>query len=248
MTFEVVGVLLAGVAAGSINAVVGSGSLVTFPTLLAFGLPPLTATVSNTVGLAPGSLSGAWGYRRELSGQRNRLIKLGIGSVLGAVAGVVLLLRLPASAFETIVPALVGLGVVLVVTQPWIAAKVAHRRSAAHYGGPVVWALVLLTGVYGGYFAAAQGVLLTAILGVGLNEPLQRVNAAKNVLVSTVNVVAATGYMIFADVSWVHVLLLAVGSVIGGQLGAFVGRRLPQWVLRAVIATIGVAAMVGLLL
>ena len=245
--FEVVGVLSAGVAAGAVNAVVGSGTLITFPTLLAFGLPPLTATVSNTVGLAPGSLSGAWGYRRELAGQRQRLIRLGSASVLGAIGGVLLLLQLPASAFETIVPVLVSLGIVLVLAQPWISKKVAHRRSGRAHGGPVVWGLVGLTGVYGGYFAAAQGVVLTAILGIGLDESLQRVNAAKNVLVSLVNVVAALAYISFAPVSWTHIGLLAVGSVLGGQLGALVGRRLPPWLLRGVIAVVGAIAVVILL-
>lgn len=233
-------------AAGTINAVVGSGTLITFPTLLAFGLPPLTATVSNTVGLAPGNFSGAWGYRRELAGQRSRLIRLGTGSVLGAIVGVNLLLQLPASAFDAIVPALVGLAVLLVLLQPWIAARVVRRRSA-HHGAWWVRVLVFLTGVYGGYFAAAQGVLLTGILGIGLDETLQRINAAKNVLVGLVNTVAALGYILLADISWAHTGLIAAGSVLGGVLGAKVGRRLPPAVLRAVIAVVGLTALVQLL-
>lgn len=235
-------------AAGSINAVVGSGTLITFPTLLAFGLPPLTATVSNTVGLAPGNFSGAWGYRRELAGQRSRLLRLGIGSVLGAIVGVNLLLQLPASAFNTIVPVLVGLAVLLVLLQPWIAGLVAQRRAGHPHGGRLVRILVFLTGVYGGYFAAAQGVLLTGILGIGLaDETLQRINAAKNVLVGLVNTVAALGYIVLADISWAHTGLIAAGSLLGGLLGAKVGRRLPPMALRAVIVVVGLTALVQLL-
>lgn len=244
---EIAAVFLAGMAAGTINAVVGSGTLVTFPTLLAFGVPPITATVTNTVGLVPGNFSGAWGYRRELKGQRSRLIQLGIGSVLGAIVGVNLLLQLPEDAFHAIVPALVSLAVVLVILQPWIAKKVAHRRSTSQHGGWLVRFLVFLTGVYGGYFAAAQGVMLTAILGVGLDETLQRINAAKNVLVGMVNTVAAIGYIILADVSWPHAGLIALGSIIGGQIGSKVGRKLPPNVLRGVIVVVGVAALVQLL-
>ena len=203
--WEVLAVFAAGVAAGTINAVVGSGTLITFPTLLAFGVPPVTANVSNTVGLAPGSAAAAWGYRRELAGQRGRLVRLGIGSVLGAVTGAVLLLLLPAEAFDMIVPVLVGIGCVLVVLQPWISRQMAARRSEPvarrhHHGGWWTVLLVYLAGVYGGYFGAAQGVLLIAILGLGLDETLQRVNAAKNVLAGLVNAVAAVLFIVVADV------------------------------------------------
>jgi uncharacterized membrane protein YfcA len=245
--FEYIAVFLAGVGAGTINAVVGSGTLITFPTLVAFGLPPVTATISNTVGLAPGAISGAWGYRRELVGQKSRLIRLGSASVIGALIGVALLLGLPDSAFHAIVPVLVGLGCVLVIIQPWLSRKVAHRRSQKQHGGGAVWTFVGLAGIYGGYFAAAQGVLLTGILGIGLNESLQRVNAAKNVLTSLVNTVAAVCFMIVADVSWVHAGLIALGSVVGGQVGAHVGRRLPPLLLRAIIVTVGVIAIYMLL-
>jgi uncharacterized protein len=244
--WEIVAVLLAGMAAGTINAVVGSGTLVTFPTLLAFGVPPITATVTNTVGLVAGNFSGAWGYRRELAGQKSRLIQLGIGSVLGAIIGVNLLLQLPDDAFHAIVPVLVSLALVLVILQPWIAKKVAHRRSSHHHGGWLVRILVFLTGIYGGYFAAAQGVMLTAIMGVGLDETLQRINAAKNVLVGIVNTVAAIGYIVLADVSWAHAGLIAAGSLIGGQIGSKVGRKLAANVLRGIIVVVGVTAVVQL--
>ena len=241
-------VLLAGVAAGTINTVVGSGTLVTFPTLLAIGLPPVTANVSNTVGLVPGSVSGSIGYRRELAGQRGRLLRLGTASFLGGVAGAALLLVLPAEAFDAIVPVLIGLGCVLVVLQPRISARLAARAEATGrevhpHGAGWVWTLVLLAGVYGGYFGAAQGVLLMAILGVGLQESMQRNNATKNVLALLVNLVAALVFIAVAEVDWAAAGLIAVGSVVGGQIGATVGRRLPQAVLRAVIVLVGVAAI-----
>jgi uncharacterized protein len=245
---EMTAVLLAGVAAGTINTVVGSGTLVTFPTLLAIGVPPVTANVSNTLGLVPGSLSGAIGYRRELAGQRGRLIRLGAGSVLGGVAGAVLLLVLPADAFNAIVPVLIALGCLLVVVQPAISRRVAARAEARgvtrpEHGAVWVWVLVLLAGVYGGYFGAAQGVLLMAILGVGLTETMQRNNATKNVLAMLVNLVAAVVFVFVADIDWAVAGLIAVGSVIGGQIGATVGRRLPAWALRAFIVLVGVAAI-----
>jgi uncharacterized protein len=244
-------VLLAGVAAGTINTVVGSGTLITFPTLLAFGVPPVTANVSNTIGLVPGSVSGAIGYRRELVGQRARLIRLASASLLGGVVGAVLLLALPEEAFSAIVPVLIGLGCLLVVLQPTISRRVALRREGrgtVHEHGPLwVWVLVFATGVYGGYFGAAQGVLLMAVMGIGIQETLQRLNAVKNVLAGLVNGVAAVIFMAVAEVDWVVAALIAVGSVVGGQVGATVGRRLPPLALRIVIVLVGVAALTAFL-
>ena len=248
---EVVAILLAGVAAGTINTVVGSGTLITFPTLLAFGVPPVTANVSNTIGLVPGSVSGAIGYRRELSGQRSRLLTLGAASLLGGTGGAVLLLVLPASAFDAIVPALIGLGVLLVVLGPSISRRVAaraeRRGGLPDHGAWWVWPTVALAGVYGGYFGAAQGVLLMAILGIGVADSLQRHNATKNVLAGLVNAVAAVIFIVVAEVDWPVVGLIAAGSILGGQLGATVGRRLPPNVLRAVIVAVGATALVAFL-
>jgi len=240
-------VFLAGIAAGTINTVVGSGTLITFPTLLAIGVPPVTANVSNTVGLVPGSLSGAIGYRRELEGQRSRLIRLGSASLLGGITGAVLLLALPAAAFDAIVPALIGIGCVLVIFQPAIGRRVAARAEARgrvhEHGALWVWGLVYLTGVYGGYFGAAQGVLLMAVMGIGIQETLQRLNGTKNVLALLVNAVAALVFIVVADVDWVVAGLIALGAVAGGQIGASVGRRLPSLALRIFIVVVGVAAL-----
>ncbi|MGY2874731.1 uncharacterized protein ACVW00_001921 [Marmoricola sp. URHA0025 HA25] len=248
---EAIAVLLAGVAAGTINTVVGSGTLITFPALLAVGLSPVTANVSNTVGLVFGSVSGAWGYRAELAGQRSRLVRLASASLIGGLAGGVLLLVLPSSAFDAIVPVLIGLGLVLVVLGPRISAKVAARAEARgglpHHGAAWVWPAVGGAGVYGGYFGAAQGVLLMAILGIGVDDTLQRHNATKNVLAAIVNGVAAILFVVVAHVDWRAAGLVAVGSIVGGQLGATVGRRLSPGFLRALIVVVGVAALVSFL-
>jgi uncharacterized protein len=250
--FEIVAILLAGVGAGTINAVVGSGTLITFPTLLAFGVPPVTANVSNTIGLVPGSLSGAYGYRRELAGQRSRVIRLASASAIGGVLGAVLLLVLPEDAFAAIVPVLIVLGLVLVVLQPRISAAVARRHERLgglpELGAWWVWPLVLLTGVYGGYFGAAQGVLLMAVLGIGVQETLQRLNGVKNILAAIVNAISGLIFALVADVDWTIVLLIGIGSVIGGQLGATVGRRLPPLGLRIAIVCVGTVALVVFLL
>jgi uncharacterized membrane protein YfcA len=250
--FEIVAILLAGMAAGTINTVVGSGTLITFPTLLAFGIPPVTANVSNTIGLVPGSVSGAIGYRRELVGQRSRVLRLSVASLIGGTVGAVLLLVLPEDAFTAIVPALIVLGLVLVVCQPRISAWVAKRHEATggmpHHGTWWVWPGVLTTGVYGGYFGAAQGVLLMAVLGTGVDESLQRLNGIKNILAAIVNAVAGLIFAIVADVDWWVVLLIGIGSVIGGQIGATVGRRLPPLGLRIAIVCVGTVALVVFLL
>lgn len=245
---EQVVVFVAGMAAGAINAVVGSGTLITFPVLLAVGFSPVVANVSNTVGLAPGSASAAYGYRRELSGQGARLVRLGTASLSGGITGAVLLLVLPAGAFKAIVPALIALACVLVMIQPALTRRLRRLSGPppAH-GGRWLLAGVYGAGIYGGYFGAAQGVLLIAILGLGLHEDLQRINAAKNVLAAVVNLVAALVFVASAEVAWRPALLIAAGSVLGGQIGATVGRRLPPVVLRGFIVLIGIAAMVKLL-
>ena len=243
---EALAIVAAGVAAGAINTVVGSGTLITFPVLIALGYQPLVANVSNNVGLVPGSVSGTIGYRRELSGQRRRVLALAPFSVLGALVGAGLLLVLPASAFDAIVPALIALALVLVVLQPRLEAALAHRRSQSEHGGPALRGLVGATGVYGGYFGAAQGILLMSLLGIGLSDHLQRLNALKNLLAGLVNLTAGIVFVIAADVNWGVAALIAAGSVVGGALGARYGRRLPPDALRALIVVVGITAIVRL--
>ncbi len=245
---EAVVVVAVGLAAGTINTIVGSGSLITFPTLLALGYPPVVANVSNTVGLVPGSISGAVGYRRELVGQRGRIVRFGAASVAGGITGAFLLLALPASSFQRIVPFLILLAVVLVIVQPRVSRTLAARRSAGEAHELPLLVTVYLTGIYGGYFGAAQGVILIALLGIFLTDDIQRLNALKNVLASLVNLVAAILFIVAAHVEWPVAALLAVGSITGGQLGAIVGRRLSPLVLRGVIVLVGTVVAIRLLL
>jgi uncharacterized protein len=245
---DTAGVLLAGVAAGTINTVVGSGTLVTFPALLAVGLPPVTANVTNTVGLVPGSVAGAWGYRTELAGQGRRLRWLGAVSVLGALVGAMLLLRLPAGAFRAIVPVLIVVACVLVVIQPWLARRAARRHEGRlRTGGPLLSTGVFGSGIYGGYFGAAQGVLLIGLMGSLLDEDLQRVNGAKNVLAGVVNLTAGVVFAATAHVWWGTAALVAAGATLGGVIGARIGRRLPPVALRGIVVAVGIVAIVRLL-
>jgi uncharacterized protein len=252
--WEMLAVVAAGFAAGGINAVVGSGTLVSFPVLLAVGLPPVPATISNSLGLIAGNLSGSIGYRRELRGQRRLLLRLVPASVLGALTGAFLLLHLPASTFEAIVPILIGVAVLLVALQPQLQRRLAAgpsditapRVRGARLAG--LFAGAYATGTYGGYFAASQGVLQIGIFGLLLHESLQRLNALKNVLTLTVNTVAAGAYVVVATdrVDWEAAGLLAAGSLVGGAISARYGRRLPSGVLRTAIVVLGVVAIVVL--
>ncbi|TDD55745.1 sulfite exporter TauE/SafE family protein [Nonomuraea terrae] len=245
--WELAAVCAAGVVAGAINAVVGSGSLITFPTLVALGVDPVTANVSNSVGLVPGSFTAAYGYRAELAGQRERLLRLGMASALGSLIGGILLLLLDPGVFEVVVVVLIALACVLVMAQPRLNVWVAARRRDPHpHGGAELWLGVLLAGVYGGYFGAAQGVLLIGLLGVFLDDGLHRVNAAKNVLALLVNAVAAALFILVADVDWQAVAGVALGAVAGGFVGARLGRRIPAPILRAVIVFVGIAAIIVL--
>jgi uncharacterized membrane protein YfcA len=251
--WEMVAVAAAGFAAGGINAVVGSGTLVTFPVLLAVGLPPVSATISNSLGLIAGNLTGSLGYRRELRGQRRVLLTLLPASILGALTGAFLLLHLPASTFEAIVPVLIGLAVVLVAVQPWLQRLLARRRAGdaepeTGLGPGRLTGLLTAayaTGTYGGYFAASQGVLQIGTFGLLLREPLQRLNALKNVLVLAVNTVAAGAYVVVATdrIDWRAAALIAAGSLLGGYTGARLGRRLSPTVLRTAIVVLGVVAI-----
>lgn len=250
--WELLLVALAGSGAGLINAVVGTGTLITFPTLLALGVPPVLANVSNSIGLAPGSLSAALASKPDLVGQRARIIRYGIASLLGSIVGAVLLLWLPPSAFQAIVPVLIGVGCVLVIIGPWLTGRIAARRErlgvteVSEVGPPWLFVAIIFTGMYGGYFGAAQGVLVMAIMGVAVAETLPRINGLKNVLVMIANAVAGIVFVLISEVDWWIVLALAVGSVLGAQVGARIGRKLPPIVYRVVIVTVGVAAIIAL--
>ncbi len=241
-------IIAAGLVAGTMNTVVGAGSLITFPTLLALGYAPVTANVSNTVGIVFGSISGAVGYRRELRGQRRRVLVLGSASLTGGIVGGVLLLTLPSSVFRDVIPILILVACGLVIVQPRLSTWVASRRTKhVEHGGVELYIGVFLTGIYGGYFGAAQGVILLALLGIFIVDDLQRLNGVKNVLAMIANGVAAIVFVFAAHVVWEVAALIAVGSVVGAQFGAHYGRRLPTPVLRVVIVVVGVVAAVRLL-
>ena len=240
-------ITLAGMAAGMINTVVGSGSLITFPTLIALGYPPVLANVSNNIGLVPGALSGVIGYRRELKGQRARLMKLVPASLVGGLAGSILLLELPSKVFTRVVIVLILIALALVIFQPRLARWLSARgHSRADVTTPLI-IFVGAAGIYGGYFGAAQGILLIAALNIFLADDLQRLNATKNVLAMSVNLLASVTFIIATEVNWTIVACIAAGSVVGGQLGATVGRKLDPRVLRGVIVVVGLSALIRLL-
>ncbi len=255
--WEAAAILAAGLGAGAINTVVGSGSLITFPTLLSLGVAAVPANVSNTLGLVFGGFSATWAYRRELGANASMLSRLAPASFVGAIGGALLLLLLPESAFGLIVPILVGGALLLVAVQPRLAARVATTHPAAPEvatsavdlearPGPFATAGVGLTGVYGGYFGAAQGVILIGLLGATVNRPLQQINAIKNLLATLTNLVAAAVFLVLASdrVEWAVVALIAAGSIVGGVIGGRLGRAMSPGVLRAVVLVVGVAALV----
>jgi uncharacterized membrane protein YfcA len=239
---EALAIVGAGAVAGGVNAVVGSGSLITFPTLLAVGYAPVTANVSNTVGLVPGGVSGMVGYRRELRGQWRRCAILGIGTTGGAVLGGILLLELPDAVFDAVIPILILLAVVLMALRP---SPKLHEGGDNTPGGVVASFFV---GIYGGYFGAAQGIILISLLRLCFHENLQVLNAIKNVLAGLANLVAGILFIVVAHVAWGAAALIAVGSTVGAQVGARYGRRLPEELLRRVVIVYGVIVAIVLIL
>lgn len=255
-------VLLAGIVAGTVNTVVGAGTLITFPLLVTLGIQPLTANVSNGVGLVPAAVTGAWGYRRELAGWWPTVARMGAMSAVGGVLGALLLLVAPAETFTQVVPWLLVLAAVLAAAQPRVGAWV-RRRAAERAAGadvtetthtdlstrPLTLGLALgiaATGVYGGYFGAAQGVVLISLLGILWSSDLQRANGAKNVLAGVANLISALIFIVGGLVDWRLAGLIAVGAAIGGVIGARVGRRIPAALLRTLIVVVALTAAVVL--
>ena len=251
-------VFIGGLWAGTINTIVGSGSLVTFPILVSLGFAPVNAIISNAMGLVAGGFSGAWGYRREATSARRTLFRLLPVSFLGGLLGAFLLLHLPESVFAYVAPVLVVVAILLVVFQPRLSAWAKGRQAMTHITPeqadlqklpPILYILVFLIGVYGGYFTAAQGVLLVAVLGIFFHGSLQQSNAIKVILTLVVNLIAAVFYLLFAfdRINWLVVFLIAVGSLLGGFLGAGIGRRMSPTLLRIVIVLLGIVALVNLI-
>jgi uncharacterized membrane protein YfcA len=251
-------IFVGGLWAGTINTIVGSGSLVTFPILVAVGYSPVGSIISNAMGLVAGGFSGAWGYRREAASARRTLLRLLPVSFVGGLLGAILLLVLPETVFGYVAPVLIVIAILLVIFQPKLSAWVKRRQALTHVTPeqadhqpipPILYVLVFLIGVYGGYFTAAQGVLLMAVLGIFFHGTLQQSNAIKVVLSLVVNLIAAVWYLLFAfdRINWLAVLLIAVGSLLGGFLGAGIGRRMSPSVLRVVIVILGVVALANMI-
>ncbi|MCW2762032.1 MAG: sulfite exporter TauE/SafE family protein [Marmoricola sp.] len=248
---EQLAVLATGLGAGILTSTVGVASLLSFPVLVAVGLPPVVANASNTVGMTPGGLSGSFGYRRELREHPRVTVLVLLTCAIGSVAGALLLLALPPGVFESVVPWLILGTSILVGIQPWISSRLKASRGddvpdRVHLSRlTTVWAT--LTGVYGGYFGAGSGVMMMAVLGFGTDLDLRVVNALKTLAVMAANVVATVIFLFLADLDWVAIGLLACGSVVGGYVGSHIGRRLPSTVLRTLVVIVGVTASVLLL-
>jgi uncharacterized protein len=237
----------AGVTTGAINAVAGGGSLVSFPALIATGLSPLSANVSNLIATLPGYLSSAAASRDELAGQAARVRTLAAASGIGAAIGTTLLLVGPADTFKKLAPWLILVACALLASQPFVARYVA--RSPAHHTAPTrLIVSVGVASVYGGYFGAGLGIILLAALGLTLEEPIKRLNALKQVLSLTVAIVSAIAVALFGPVSWVSALVVGAGTLVGGRLGVGVARKLPDQVLRYAVIALGVTVAVVLLL
>ena len=243
----------AGLVAGIMASTVGVASIVSFPTLVALGLPPVTANISNTLGLVPGGLSGAYGYRRELR-EHPRLGWLILGCcVVGATIGAALLLGLPPGVFEAIVPWLILFTCLLVGAQPWISRWLARRRGddgtgpPRHHLSPLTTFFATVTGVYGGYFGAGAGVMMVAVLGLGTDLEFKVITGLRTLSLMVGNVVAGLIFVVLADPAWDAVLLLAAGSVVGGYVGAHIGRRLPDGIFRALVVVAGVGAAIAMM-
>jgi len=250
-------VLVAGLVAGTINAVVGSGTLITFPILLILGVPPVVANVSNTIGLVPGAAASVWEYRRTLVASRSLLARILPFTILGAIGGSVLVVALPPGVFAGIVPVLIALALVAVILQPWFQ-RIARARLAAAgdletgadgMATSVRWttiAVLTLLAAYGGYFGAAQGILLLVALSLALGGSYGHVNGIKNVLGGTANLVGSIVFIATAwsQIDWVTVGLISAGSIVGGLVGARWAKRLPPLAYRIVILVVGAAALV----
>lgn len=253
---SVVLLLAASFGAGTINTVVGSGSLLTFPVLLALGIPPVPANIANSAGLAVGNIAGVWGYRHELKEQGRSLIPLIAATAIGAFLGAILLLQLPPGVFTVIAPALIVVGCVLVVVQPLISKAAGGGQEiepdlAAQQPNNIQKRLAVVTtfvtGSYGGYFGAAQGVIIVGALGVLLRKPLQHINAIKNALQTVAGWCATVIFLAVAELHWPAVVVIALGSLLGARFGAVIGKRIPPWALRSCVVVVGASSIIFLL-
>ncbi len=246
---EALVLVVVGLVAGGINALAGGGSLISFPSLIALGLPPLTANVTNSVAVWPGYVGTTWGYRRELAPQGRRLLALVPAAVTGAIAGCLLLLVTSEEAFEQLVPFLILSGSLLLAVQGRVTERVrAWPGGGAGIRSPLLHLSVLLAASYGAYFGGGLGVVLLACLGLFVQDGLQQLNGLKSALSLLINAVALIAFSLFAPVDWGVVAVLAPAALVGGYLGAQVARRLNPARLRLVVVAFGLVVAVALLL
>lgn len=242
---------LAGAAfvAGAVNAVAGGGSLISFPAIVAAGYDTRRSNITNSVALWPGYAGGSWGYRAELRLQRRRVAMLSVPSIAGALAGAILLVSTPASAFDAVVPFLILFACVVMVFQERLAAFAAHHQltSTSDSHIPVsLHAITFLLATYGGYFGGGLGILMLAALGIFIPDDIQHSNALKGLLSAVINGAAVLYFLAFGNVIWTVALVMAVGALLGGYAGVYVARRLGRQWLRAAVVVYGVAAAVFL--
>lgn len=235
---------VAGVVSGVVNALAGGGSLLLFPTLLAVGFPPLAANVTNSVIQCPGYVGLALGSRRELSGQRGRVLSTASVAVAGSLVGSLLLLVLPATVFDAVAPALVGLASVLLGMQPWLSRWIGEPEPDAPDRRLILLPAVFLAAIYGGYFGGALGVILIAVLALAAHDDLRRLNAAKGVLSLIIGAVTVVVFGIGAPVDWLAVALLGPTTLVGGFFGAKLAGRVPEPALRAAVVVVGLAVSI----
>ena len=233
---ELLAVAAAGAAAGFANSIAGGGALITFPTQVALGVPPLAANVTNTVGIVPASVGGALGYSDLLREQGRRLARLLVPTLLGAAAGTALLLLTSEAAFEAIVPALIAGSCLLLLLQPRLTPRLSH---AGNERSPYLIAGIFFSGAYGAYFGSAVSILIFALLALFVADTLQHLNAIKIVLAGSANLLAAVAYAFLAPVEWRYAVTIMVSSFVGGRVGAHYARRIPADPLRIGIAVIG---------
>ena len=245
---EAVLIAVAGFLAGGVNAVAGGGSLISFPALVAAGLPTLSANVTNTTAVWPGYLGSAAAYRAELADQGHRLRALGLTAAVGGAAGSALLLAAPDDVFDAIVPFLVLVGSLLLLAQPRIAAYVKDRTGTARRDTVQLHGAVFVAAVYGAYFGGGLGVILLATLGIFVSDHLQRLNALKSALSLVINTIALIAFALFGPVDWLSVAIVAPASLAGGYLGAGAARRLSPTALRATVVVFGVVVSIWLFL
>lgn len=243
MLLELIAVAAAGAAAGAANSIAGGGALITFPTMVALGVPPLSANVTNTVGIVPASVGGALGYTDLLREQSERFARFLMPMLIGAVVGTVALLLTSNEAFEAIVPVLIAASCLLLLFQPRLTRTISH---AGNERSPFLTAGILFCGAYGAYFGSAVSILLFAILALFVADTLQHLNAIKILLVGCANLLAAVAYAFLAPVDWRYALTIMVSSFAGGGVGSHYARRVPSDPLRISIAAVGLAVAVVL--